>query len=43
MRKSQKNFSFLYYVIGAVLLLAVGFVIFHDIPMRQVHVEEVID
>ena len=43
MRKSQKNFSFIYYIVGAILLLALGFVIFHDIPMRQTHVEEVIN
>ena len=43
MHKSQKKLSPIYYVVGAIILLAVGFIVFHDIPMKQTHVEEVIE
>lgn len=36
----QKKSNWPYYVIGVLLLAAVGFVILHEVPMNVQHVEE---
>jgi len=38
----QKKSNLIYYVIGAVILAAVVFVVMHEVPMQVEHVEEVI-
>ena len=34
--------TFLYYIIGLVIILAVGFAVLHEIPVQSEHIEEVI-
>ncbi len=36
----QKKSNLMYYVIGAVILAAVVFVVMHEVPMQVEHVEE---
>ncbi len=36
----QKKSNWIYYVVGVLLLAAVGFVMFHEVPADVVHVEE---
>ncbi len=38
----QKKSNLIYYIVAVLLLAAVGFVVFHEIPLKQEHVEEVI-
>ncbi len=38
----QKKSNLMYYVIGAVILATVVFVVMHEVPMKVEHVEEVI-
>ncbi len=38
----QKKSNIVYYIIAAVLLLAIGLVIFTEVPMKIEHIEEVI-
>ena len=43
MRRSPKEKSnILYYIIGGVILVALGFVVLTELPVKQEHVEEVI-
>lgn len=36
----QKKSNWIYYVIAALLIAAVAFVILHEVPLKTVHVEE---
>ncbi len=36
----QKKSNWIYYVVGVLLLTAIGFVVMHEVPMPQEHVEE---
>lgn len=38
----QKKSNLTYYIIAIIVLAAVGFVVLHEIPLKQEHVEEVI-
>lgn len=38
----QKKSNLIYYIIAAVVLAAAGFVVLHEIPLAQEHVEEVV-
>lgn len=38
----QKKSNLIYYLIAAVLLAAIGFVVLHEIPLSVEHIEEVI-
>lgn len=38
----QKKSNLPYYIITAVLLAAIGFIIFTDVPMPKEHIEEVV-
>ena len=36
----QKKSNFMYYLIVVILLTAVGFVVSHEFPLHQEHIEE---
>lgn len=36
----QKKSNFMYYLVAALLIAAVGFVVLHEIPLHQEHIEE---
>lgn len=38
----QKKSNLIYYIIAAVVLAAVGFVVLHEIPLTPEHVEEIV-
>lgn len=38
----QKKSNLIYYVLGAVLIAAVVFVVMHEVPMQVEHVEEAV-
>ena len=40
MRREKSNL--VYYIVAALILVALGFVMFHEIPLKQEHIEEVI-
>ncbi len=41
MRREKSNL--IYYVIAVVIIAALGLVMFHEIPLHQEHVEEVVN
>lgn len=43
MRKNQGKSKVLYYIVGVILLIALGFVVFHELPLKTEHIEEVIN
>ena len=38
----QKKSNLAYYIVAALILAAIAFVVFHEVPLKQEHVEEVI-
>ena len=38
----QKKSNFLYYVAASLIVAALAFIVLHEIPINQEHVEEVI-
>ncbi len=38
----QKKSNLMYYVVAVLLVAAIGFVVFHEIPLKQEHVEETV-
>lgn len=39
----QKKSNLIYYIVGALLLAAIGFVVVHEVPMEVEHVEQEIN
>lgn len=39
----QKKSNWIYYIVGILLLAVIGFVVMHEVPMPQEHVEEEIN
>lgn len=40
MRREKSNF--IYYAAAVLLIIALGFVMLHEIPLKQEHIEEVL-
>lgn len=38
----QKKSNLVYYIVAAVLVAAISFIVFTDVPMPQEHIEEIV-
>lgn len=38
----QKKSNLVYYVVASVIIAAIAFMVLHEVPIRQEHIEEII-